>query len=115
MQLMNQSGRAATIVITLALVSLLGSTITTAKAQGQLQASSPPPDSVVALVAEAQGLPFVPPDQRPFFGTFWEVHSSLPCVDAPLPFPPPTLQRRCMPSAILRSAASSSWTEPEAR
>ena len=43
---------------------------------------------MVAVVADAQGLPFVPPDQRPIFGTFWEVHSSLPCLGAPLPTPP---------------------------
>ena len=33
-------------------------------------------------------MPSVPPDQRPFFGTFWEVRSSLPCIGAPLPCPP---------------------------
>ena len=55
---------------------------------GQTQQSSQQqPDSVVAVVATAQGLPFVPADQRPF-GTYWAVRNSLPCLAAPLPFPP---------------------------
>ena len=66
----------------------MAAAITSATAQVQPQPSQQPPDSVVAVVADAQGLPFVPPDQRPVFGTFWEVRSSLPCITAPLPFPP---------------------------
>lgn len=46
------------------------------------------PDSVVAAVAWAQQLPFVAPQDRPPFGTYWEVRNSLPCVGAPLPWPP---------------------------
>jgi hypothetical protein len=34
------------------------------------------------------GLPFVPPEQRPIFGVYWEVRGTLPCVFAALPFPP---------------------------
>jgi hypothetical protein len=30
----------------------------------------------------------VPPDERPPFGTYWEVRNSLPCLAVPLPFPP---------------------------
>ena len=71
---------------TSALAGLLASAVTTTVAQSQ--PSQQPPDSVVAVVADAQGLPLVPPDQIPFFGTFWEVRSSLPCLTAPLPFPP---------------------------
>jgi hypothetical protein len=65
----------------------LATAIATSLAQVQT-ATQQPPDSVVAVVADAQGLPLVPPDQIPFFGTFWEVRSSLPCLTAPLPFPP---------------------------
>ena len=70
------------------MVLALAAIITTATAQVLSLPSQPPPDSVVAVLAGAQGLPFVPPDQRPVFGTFWEVHSSLPCLGVPLPFPP---------------------------
>lgn len=85
---MKQSEQAAAIATTLTLAGLLASAATTAMAQVQLQPSHQPPDSVVAVVADAQSLPFVPPDQRPVFGTFWAVHSSLPCLGAPLPCPP---------------------------
>ena len=60
----------------------------TSAAQTQQQSGQQQSDSVVAIVADALGLPFVPADQRPPFGTYWEVRSSLPCVTAPLPFPP---------------------------
>ena len=66
----------------------LATAIITAPGQLQPQPGQQPPDSVVAVVADALGLPFVPPDQRPFFGTFWEVRSSLPCLTAPMPCPP---------------------------
>jgi hypothetical protein len=46
------------------------------------------PDSVVAIVADALGLPFVPTDERPPFGTYFDIRSFLPCVSGPLPFPP---------------------------
>jgi hypothetical protein len=55
--------------------------------QTQLQSGQQQADSVVAVVAAAQGLPFVAADQRPF-GTYWEVQNSLPCVSPPLPCPP---------------------------
>ncbi len=45
-------------------------------------------DSIVAVVADAQGLSFVPAEQRPFYGTFWIVRNSVPCVLAPSPCPP---------------------------
>src|ERR1017187_6678913 len=57
-------------------------------ASGYTSAGQQPPDSVVAIVADALGLPLVVADQRPAFGTYWEIRSSLPCVFAPLPFPP---------------------------
>lgn len=66
----------------------LATAITTGLAQLQPQLGQQSPDSVVVVVADALGLSFVPPDQRQFFGTFWEVRSSLPCITAPLPFPP---------------------------
>lgn len=47
-----------------------------------------PADSVVAIVADAQGLPFVPADQRPPIGTYWEARNSLPCITVPLPWLP---------------------------
>ncbi|MCX5682083.1 MAG: hypothetical protein NT049_00125, partial [Planctomycetota bacterium] len=76
--------------IALALAGLLAGGFATAAAtaQAQKQPGRQTPDSVVAIVADAQGLPSVPSDQRPFFGTFWEVRSSLPCMTAPLPCPP---------------------------
>ena len=74
------------VILTLASAVVIATSATVVQAQSQ--PGQQPPDSVVAVVADAQDLPFVPPDQRPVFGTFWEVHSSLPCVGAPLPFPP---------------------------
>lgn len=56
--------------------------------QTQLQSSQPQPESVVAVVADALGLPSVPADQLPPFGTYWKVQNSHPCVTAPLPFLP---------------------------
>ena len=85
---MKLSEQAVAIATTFTLAGLMAAAITSATAQVQPQPSQQPPDSVVAVVADAQGLPFVPPDQRPVFGTFWEVRSSLPCITAPLPFPP---------------------------
>ncbi len=85
---MKLSEQAVSIGTRFTLAGLLAFAVTTASAQVQPQLSQQPPDSVVAVVADAQGLVFVPPDQLPFFGTFWEVRSSLPCLTAPLPFPP---------------------------
>ncbi len=45
-------------------------------------------DSVVAALAEAQGLPLVQPAELPFFGTFWTVQSFIPCIMPPMPYPP---------------------------
>ncbi len=45
-------------------------------------------DSVVTIVADAQGLPFVPAQDRLPCGTYWEVRNSLPCLGAPLPCSP---------------------------
>lgn len=45
-------------------------------------------DSVVAVVADSQGLPLVPAEQLPFYGTFWIVRNTVPCVLAPSPCPP---------------------------
>lgn len=47
------------------------------------------PDTIVQLTAEAQGLALVPPDQVPFFGTFWMVMPGSGASLAPLPCPPP--------------------------
>lgn len=66
---------------------LIGSAFASA-GQTQPQPGQPQPDSVVAVVAGAQGLPFVPADQRPLCGTYWEVRSSVPCMTVPLPVPP---------------------------
>ena len=85
---MKLSEQAVAIATTSTLAGLLAFAITTASAQAQTQPSQQSPDSVVAVVADAMSLPFVPPDQLPVFGTFWEVRSSLPCLTAPLPFPP---------------------------
>ena len=85
---MKLSEQAVAIATTFTLAGLLASAIATASAHAQPQPSQQPPDSVVAVVADAMSLPFVPPDQFPVFGTSWEVRSSLPCLTAPLPFPP---------------------------
>ena len=53
-----------------------------------ISASQPQPDSVVAVVADEQGLTFVPTPGRPAFGTYWEARNSLPCLGAPLPCAP---------------------------
>jgi plastocyanin len=45
-------------------------------------------DTVVAVVADAQGLQRVPAEELPFFGTFWVVRNTVPCVLAPMPCPP---------------------------
>lgn len=87
MVLMKLSERVALFTTSLTLVGVFLAATTTASAQVQSQPSQPP-DSVVAVVADAMSLPFVPPDQRPVFGTFWEVHSTLPCLTVPLPCPP---------------------------
>lgn len=71
----------------LAVGLLIGSAFASA-GQTQLQSGQQPPDSVVAIVAGAQGLPFVPADQWPLFGTYWGVRSSIPCLTPPRPCPP---------------------------
>ena len=45
-------------------------------------------DSIISLVAEAQGLQLVPSDQVPFCGTFWMVLPGPSGITAPLPCPP---------------------------
>jgi len=54
----------------------------------QLLSETAESDSFVAVVADAQGLPLVPRDQLPWFGSFWVVRNSVPCVTPPLPCPP---------------------------
>ena len=50
---------------------------------------SPPPDTVVHLTAEAQGLTLVPPLDVPPFGTFWLMEPGMGgCLPAPMPCPP---------------------------
>jgi len=46
---------------------------------------SAPPDSIVQVTAEAQGLPLLTPDQVPFCGTFWWVMPGGAAVPAPCP------------------------------
>jgi hypothetical protein len=60
------------------------------RAQMQMQPVQAQPDSVVQVVADAQGLSLVPPDQVPPDGTFWTV---LPGPDGGItpPFPCPPL------------------------
>jgi hypothetical protein len=48
---------------------------------------SAPADTIVGVVAEAQGLQWVPPDQAPFCGTFWMVLPEPGGGIAPLPYP----------------------------
>jgi hypothetical protein len=73
-----------TLSLHIILAVLVGATPIAASAQLTTQQS----DSVVAAVADALGLPFVPPDERPLFGTFWGVRNSPPWVTPPLPCPP---------------------------
>mgnify|MGYP001767454456 CR=1 FL=1 len=54
----------------------------------QLLSESTKNDSVVAIVADSQGLPLVPREELPWFGTFWVVRNSVPSIIAPLPCPP---------------------------
>jgi subtilisin-like proprotein convertase family protein/streptogramin lyase len=57
-------------------------------APAQLSSEQAKKDSVVAIVADSQGLPLVPREELPWFGTFWVVRNSLPSIIAPLPCPP---------------------------
>lgn len=59
-----------------------------ASSRAQAKSTGTQTDSIVAVVADSQGLPFVPAEQRPFYGTFWIVRNSVPCVLAPSPCPP---------------------------
>ena len=53
---------------------------------GVMQVQPAPPDSIVQITAEAQGLALVPPDQLPPFGTFWLVQPGAGgCMAVPLP------------------------------
>ena len=70
----------------LALVAALGATPLLTPAQ--LLSEAPKHDSVVAVVAEAAGLSLISPDELPWYGTFWEVQNTVPCIRAPLPYPP---------------------------
>lgn len=85
---MKLSERAVAIATPFTLAGALLLAAATSPAQVESQPAQQTPDSVVAVVADAMSLPYVPPDQRPVFGTFWEVHSTLPCLGAPLPCPP---------------------------
>lgn len=56
---------------------------------GLAQTQSAPPDSIVQLTAEAQGLELLPPEEVPPFGTFWLVTpGGFGCLLAPLPTRP---------------------------
>lgn len=76
----NRSAKLAFVAIAAIALAPFVSSAQTASKQTQ--------DSVVAVVADAQGLQRVPYEQLPFFGTFWEVRNTVPCVLAPLPGPP---------------------------
>lgn len=76
---------------TLFLTALLALLATAVPIAGHAQLAvqqAPQSDSVVAIAADAMGLPFVPAEERPFFGTFWQVRSTFPSVAAPSPCPP---------------------------
>jgi hypothetical protein len=59
----------------------------TLSSQTQITTPQQPVDTIAALVADAQGLPLVPTEDQPPFGTYWEVRNSLPCLGPPLPCP----------------------------
>jgi hypothetical protein len=72
-------------------VLLLGWGLITANflhAQTTTTIQSASADSIVSVVAGAQGLQLVPPDQVPFCGTFWMVLPEPGGGIAPLPCPP---------------------------
>jgi len=46
-------------------------------------------DSIVQLTADTQGLQLIPPDQTPFFGTFWTIMPGAGPMALPFPCPPP--------------------------
>ena len=56
--------------------------------EAQTPSGQQQPDSVVAAVAQAQGLASVLPQDQPPFGTYWAARNSLPCVTVPMPCPP---------------------------
>jgi Alpha/beta hydrolase of unknown function (DUF900) len=59
-----------------------------AAARAQTQAAPAQNDSIIAAIADAQGLPRVPADQLPALATYWTVQASGPAfVLAPLPWP----------------------------
>ena len=57
-------------------------------APAQLLSEPTKRDSVVAVVADAEGLTLVAREELPWFGTFWVVRNSVPSIIAPLPCPP---------------------------
>ena len=54
----------------------------------QLMSESLRTESLLAVVADAQELPLVSLEDLPWHGTYWTVRNTVPCVQAPLPFPP---------------------------
>src|ERR1017187_2187487 len=66
----------------LSAAGMLVATAFLAVGQTQPQSNQQQPESFVAVVADAQGLPSVPADQRPSFGTYWKVRNSYLCVTA---------------------------------
>ena len=89
---MKSCGKTLILVLTVAILSLA------ARAQlgGDMPVQSAPPDSIVQVTAEAQGLATVAPDQLPRTGTFWLV---LPGPRGGLfePYPCPSLDFANLP------------------
>jgi hypothetical protein len=71
----------------LAALRVLVAMAVTFEAQVQVCFGQQAPDSVLAVVAEAAGLPFVTAQDRPAFGIYWEVRNSLPCLGPSMPQP----------------------------
>jgi len=69
--------------------AILGPAFNLHAAPASLSAQPAAEDSIVSIVADAQGLPLVPPDQVPQFGTFWLGGAGgavpLPCSPIGLP------------------------------
>jgi len=82
----NSRGVKAVGIIILA-AAILADTLTI-RAQDQSQPAQAQSNSVVAIVADAEGFPTVPNNQLPLFGTYWTVLSYTPFSIAPVPYAP---------------------------
>jgi len=75
-------------IYALLMAGILGPAFNLHAAPTSLSAQPAAEDSIVSIVAGAQGLPLVPPDQVPQFGTFWVGGASGTGGAAPLPCQP---------------------------